>query len=80
VAMGLAIESAFTEGADAFDMLHGAEPYKFHWARESRRLSSIDLYPPGARGVVFQQIAALAKSIRSTGRGLLAPGPRESPT
>lgn len=80
VSMGLALESAFDEGAAAFDLLHGDEPYKFHWARDARQLSSIDLYPPGARGVVLQRIAALAKSIRSAGRELLAPGPRESPT
>jgi CelD/BcsL family acetyltransferase involved in cellulose biosynthesis len=54
VTMGLAIKNALEEGADEYDFLHGAEEYKFHWARESRDLARLELYPPGARGLCFR--------------------------
>jgi CelD/BcsL family acetyltransferase involved in cellulose biosynthesis len=38
VALGLAIRSAVLEGAGEFDLLHGEEPYKFHWAKRTRAL------------------------------------------
>lgn len=50
VTMGLAIKSAIEEGAGEYDLLHGDEAYKSHWARESRDLVRLNLYPPGVRG------------------------------
>jgi CelD/BcsL family acetyltransferase involved in cellulose biosynthesis len=50
VAMGLAIQSAIEEGASTFDLLHGEEAYKSHWAKEARSLERIVVYPPGLRG------------------------------
>ncbi|HEY7333392.1 MAG TPA: GNAT family N-acetyltransferase [Bryobacteraceae bacterium] len=46
VAMGLAIQAAIQEGAEEYDLLHGDEAYKRHWAREIRPLSRLELYPP----------------------------------
>jgi CelD/BcsL family acetyltransferase involved in cellulose biosynthesis len=56
VAMALSIQSAIEEGAEEYDFLHGDEPYKFHWARESRDLARIRLFPPGRRGWCFQTL------------------------
>jgi len=54
VTMGLAIQSALEEGAEEYDLLHGDEAYKFHWAKESRDLARLELYPPGARGLYLR--------------------------
>lgn len=55
-AMALSIQSAIEEGAEEYDFLHGAEPYKFHWTRESRDLARIRLFPPGRRGRCYQTV------------------------
>jgi len=57
VTMGLAIKSAIEEGATEFDMLHGGEAYKFHWAKQSRELSRLELCPPGLRGTCIRAIS-----------------------
>jgi CelD/BcsL family acetyltransferase involved in cellulose biosynthesis len=64
VAMALSIKSAIEEGAEEYDFLHGAEPYKFHWARESRDLARIRLFPPGRRGLFFQGLLGARKRAR----------------
>lgn len=75
VAMGLAIRSAIEEGAGEFDMLHGAERYKYHWAPEERAIGRIDLYPPFLRGWISRGAAELGRVVRAMGRSLLrAPG------
>jgi CelD/BcsL family acetyltransferase involved in cellulose biosynthesis len=71
VTMGLAIESAFGEGCAEFDMLHGDEAYKFHWARQVHELSRIELFPPGPRGLITQGVCVLAKTARRAGKKLL---------
>jgi CelD/BcsL family acetyltransferase involved in cellulose biosynthesis len=55
-AMALSIKSAIEEGAEEYDFLHGDESYKFHWAKETRELSRIRLFPPGRRGWCFQTL------------------------
>ena len=50
VTMGLAIKQALAEGAEEYDLLHGTEAYKFRWARETRDLARIHLFPPSWRG------------------------------
>jgi CelD/BcsL family acetyltransferase involved in cellulose biosynthesis len=72
VTMGLAIQAAFDEGADEFDLLHGDEPYKLHWASATRELARLELYPPGARGRISRSVVALATRARRTGRRLLS--------
>jgi len=71
VAMGLAIRCAIEEGAGEFDMLHGAERYKFLWAREQREIGRIDVHPPSLRGWITSRAAELGRVARSTGRSLL---------
>jgi CelD/BcsL family acetyltransferase involved in cellulose biosynthesis len=50
VTMGLAIKQALAEGVEEYDLLHGTEAYKFHWAKETRDLSRVHLFPPSWRG------------------------------
>ena len=64
VTMGLAIRSAIEEGAEEYDLLHGDEAYKRHWAREQRTLSRIELYPPGFSGWLHNSSKAVARSAR----------------
>src|SRR5207302_10088997 len=50
VLMGLAIKSALEEGAQEYDLLHGTESYKFHWAAQTRELGGIELLPAARQG------------------------------
>ncbi|HSC55854.1 MAG TPA: GNAT family N-acetyltransferase [Nitrospira sp.] len=54
VTMGLAIKHALAEGVEEYDLLHGTEAYKFHWAKEMRDLSRIHLFPPSWRGWLYR--------------------------
>jgi CelD/BcsL family acetyltransferase involved in cellulose biosynthesis len=73
VTMGLAIKSALEEGAQEYDLLHGAEPYKFLWARQAHELLRLELYPPLWRGRLCQQAVALGRAARRTARRVLPP-------
>lgn len=62
VAMGLAIKAAIEEGACEFDLLHGEEPYKFHWTKKTRRLGRLLAFPEGPLGrLSWHATAALAR-------------------
>jgi CelD/BcsL family acetyltransferase involved in cellulose biosynthesis len=65
--MALCIRAALEEGAAEFDMLHGAEEYKFLWARRTRPLRRLIAHPPGTLGAA----ARAELSLRSMG-GLAA--------
>ena len=54
VTMGLAIKQALAEGVEEYDLLHGTEAYKFHWAKEARDLSRVHLFPPSWRGWLYR--------------------------
>ncbi len=71
VTLGLAIRSALEEEAEEFDLLHGRESYKFHWAREVRHLSRIEAYPPGARGLVLRRARGASRAGRRLARHVL---------
>jgi len=71
VTMGLTIRHAITEGAAEYDLLHGVEPYKFHWMPEVRELAHLELFPPGPRGAVCRGIAMASGRIRRIARHLL---------
>lgn len=71
VAMGLAIQSALEEGAGEYDLLHGAEPYKFHWASETRPLARLELYPPGTAGRIWNAARTGNRSLRRVARQVL---------
>src|SRR5204862_1704708 len=70
VTMGLAIKSAIEEGASEFDLLHGEEAYKFHWAKRTRRLGRIVSFPSGARGRMSWLGTAAADVARKLARKL----------
>jgi CelD/BcsL family acetyltransferase involved in cellulose biosynthesis len=63
--MAMTIRSAIEEGARAFDLLHGAERYKFHWAGATRTLEHFELHPPSR--------LALRRRLRDTVRSAGAP-------
>jgi serine acetyltransferase/CelD/BcsL family acetyltransferase involved in cellulose biosynthesis len=54
VTMGMAIQRALAEGAEEYDLLHGTEAYKFRWAKETRDLSRIHLFPPSFKGLLYR--------------------------
>ncbi len=54
VLMGLSIRAAIDEGAGEFDMLWGVEPYKFLWARQTRELRTMLLFPPRIGGQIHR--------------------------
>jgi len=64
VTMGLTIKSAIDDGAGEYDLLHGDEAYKSLWARQTRDLVRIELFPPSLRG----RLSRLALSASRTGR------------
>jgi CelD/BcsL family acetyltransferase involved in cellulose biosynthesis len=64
VALGLAIRSAIEEGAAEFDLLHGEEAYKFHWATGTRRLGRLRVFPRGALGQLSRGAAAAGGLLR----------------
>jgi CelD/BcsL family acetyltransferase involved in cellulose biosynthesis len=72
VAMGLAIRSAIEEGAGEFDLLHGGERYKRHWAKEERAIGRVDIHPPLIRGWITSGAAELGRAARVVGRSLLS--------
>jgi CelD/BcsL family acetyltransferase involved in cellulose biosynthesis len=74
VTMGLAIKSAFEEGAEEFDLLHGNEAYKSHWSHESRKLSRLEVYPPRCLGWVCQSSVNLGRASRKIARRVLPKG------
>ncbi len=71
VTLGLAIRSALEEGAEEFDLLHGSESYKFHWAREVRHLARIEAYPPGGRGLILRRAVGANRAGRRLARHVL---------
>jgi len=68
VALGLAIKSAIDEGAATFDLLHGEEAYKFHWAKEARSLERVRVLPPGLRGRLLWGQLKAAEAARALRR------------
>jgi CelD/BcsL family acetyltransferase involved in cellulose biosynthesis len=70
VSMGLAIKSAIEDGASEFDLLHGEETYKFHWASKTHRLGRVVAFPAGPLGRISWSAAAAADSARGVLRKL----------
>jgi len=70
-ALALSIESAIGEGAKAYDLLHGEEEYKFHWANGTRPLLRYSLFPPRAHGYVARTFAAARAIVRPVARRVL---------
>jgi CelD/BcsL family acetyltransferase involved in cellulose biosynthesis len=75
IGMGLAIQRAIEEGAAEYDLLHGEEAYKFHWASESREIGRFELYPPGMKGRLAQSAVELDRASRRLARRVLSKFP-----
>ncbi|MBI4526163.1 MAG: GNAT family N-acetyltransferase [Deltaproteobacteria bacterium] len=71
VLMGLVIRSAIEEGALEYDLLHGSEPYKFLWSRETRDLARLEIYPPNVYGVLHKETVAWVRSVKRMLRQVL---------
>jgi CelD/BcsL family acetyltransferase involved in cellulose biosynthesis len=71
IIMGLAIQSAIEEGAEEYDLLHGEEAYKYHWASKARELYRLEIYPSGARGVVGKAWKDAGGKFRRMARNVL---------
>jgi CelD/BcsL family acetyltransferase involved in cellulose biosynthesis len=65
------IRTAIDEGLQMFDMLWGAEPYKWLWACEARRLQQIHLFPGHLRGRVPHGAVAMRRTLGRLGRRML---------
>jgi CelD/BcsL family acetyltransferase involved in cellulose biosynthesis len=71
VMMGLTIRAAIDEGACEFDMLYGDETYKSLWARESRPLVRLDLFPGHLGGRLHKQTVDAERTLRTFARRIL---------
>lgn len=69
VLMALSIRAALDEGAEAFDMLWGTEPYKALWARERLELQRIHLFPPRMSGHLHRGALAVRQHLGQIARG-----------
>jgi len=70
--MGLAIKTAIEEGALEYDFLHGDEEYKFHWARATRDLGRMEVFPPQARARLFRHAIHMNRAARRMARRVLS--------
>lgn len=59
------IRAAIEEGASTYDLLHGNESYKYHWASSERSLVRHHLYPPHTKGVVAHRLLGLKQQLKT---------------
>ena len=78
VAMGLTIRAAIEEGAVDFDMLYGEESYKWLWARETRRLERLELFPAHIGGRLHQRTVEAERTMRAFARRIFPRRPCDS--
>jgi CelD/BcsL family acetyltransferase involved in cellulose biosynthesis len=71
VMMGLAIKYALDEGSAEYDLLHGDEEYKFHWARDQRELARLEVYPPHVRAGIYRRAIDVNRAARRMARRML---------
>jgi CelD/BcsL family acetyltransferase involved in cellulose biosynthesis len=76
VLMALTIRAAFDEGLHTFDMLWGAEPYKWLWATDERRLNQIRAFPAHVGGWLHHGVVAARRRLAPLTRHLLSLGVR----
>jgi CelD/BcsL family acetyltransferase involved in cellulose biosynthesis len=69
--MGIAIKTAIEEGASEYDFLHGSEEYKFHWARDVRDLTRLELHPPQASAWIYKHAIDLNRAARQMAKRVL---------
>ena len=71
VTMALAIKAAIKEGAEEYDLLHGDERYKFHWAQELREIDELVVYRPRVAGTFYQGAIQFSRGSRRLARRVL---------
>jgi CelD/BcsL family acetyltransferase involved in cellulose biosynthesis len=71
-ALGLSIQAALAENARVYDLLHGDERYKFHWATGNRQLARLELYPQGFQGCVQKYSKGANRALRRMVRRVLS--------
>jgi CelD/BcsL family acetyltransferase involved in cellulose biosynthesis len=59
------IREALEAGAAEYDLLHGDERYKYHWASAERALVRHHLYPPRLRGAVAHRLFGLKEQLKT---------------
>src|SRR5262245_22691791 len=64
VMMGLAIKTALDGGCAEYDLLHGDEEYKFHWAHRTRELGRLELFPARVRARFYQRAIGFNRAAR----------------
>jgi CelD/BcsL family acetyltransferase involved in cellulose biosynthesis len=74
VLMALTIRAALDEGAAEFDMLWGVEAYKSLWARESRVLRRVDLFPVDLGGTVHRRAVEARRGVSQLARRVFSCG------
>jgi CelD/BcsL family acetyltransferase involved in cellulose biosynthesis len=72
VLMALTVRAAIEEGAREFDMLWGVEPYKFLWARDSRTLRRVELFPVHFGGTLHRHAIEARRGVSQLARRVLA--------
>ena len=72
--MALTIGAAIGEGANEFDMLWGTESYKSLWARRTRVLQRVDLYPVHLGASVQRHAAEARRGAAGLARRVLSLG------
>jgi CelD/BcsL family acetyltransferase involved in cellulose biosynthesis len=74
VLMALTIRAAFDEGLHTFDMLWGAEPYKWLWATDERKLNQIRSFPAHVGGWLHRGVVAARRRLAPLTRRVLSLG------
>ena len=72
--MALTIRTAIDEGASEFDMLWGTEAYKALWARSTRVLQRVDLFPVHLGGTVHRHAVEARRGVTRLARRVLSLG------
>jgi CelD/BcsL family acetyltransferase involved in cellulose biosynthesis len=67
VALGLSIRNAINNGVLEYDLLRGAEAYKFLWSNTTRELMTLQCYPPVFRGTLSWVMERARRNARTFG-------------
>lgn len=74
VLMALTVQAAIADGALEFDMLWGTEGYKALWARETRGLQRIELFPLRVGEAMHRHAADARRGVAQLARRVLSLG------
>jgi CelD/BcsL family acetyltransferase involved in cellulose biosynthesis len=80
VLMAFTIQAAIREGAQAFDLLWGTEPYKWLWAKDTRMLRQVHLFPPHVPGRLHRIAVDARRQLGRLARRAQIPGGTRAPS